>query len=171
MAARIHMVRRWHAGEIVPRPVRGGVELRDLTPDDCDDLGRLLWSAFGSEGPDGFASANAAQDETRATLAGKWGPMIWTASLLAVADQVAVAASVVLRDDAYQLSPLLAFLVTDPGHRRRGIAESVVAETLLRIDSIDVRELHLAVSAGNPALTLYRRLGFRDEPRSAPPAA
>jgi ribosomal protein S18 acetylase RimI-like enzyme len=97
--------------------------------------------------------------------------MIWTANLLAVADQVAVAASVVLRDDAHQLSPLLAFLVTDPGHRRHGTAESVVAEPLLRFDSIDVRELHLAVSPGNPARTLYRRLGFRDEPRSAPPTA
>jgi GNAT superfamily N-acetyltransferase len=101
-------------------------------------------------------------------LAGNWGPMVWAASVLAVLEQTAVAASVVLRDEAHQFLPLLGFLVTQPRHRRRGIAASVLAETLWRMDSLDVRELHLSVSSENPARMLYGRLGFRDEPWHAP---
>lgn len=158
------MVRRWTAGEIVARPAPSGVDLRDLAPDDVEDLGRLLWSGFGLEGLDGFASASAARDEAGATLAGKWGAIVWTASVLAITEQTAVAASVVLSDDAHQLWPLLGFLVTDPRYQRQGIAESVLGQTLCRMDALDMRELHLAVIPENPARTLYRRLGFSEEP-------
>jgi hypothetical protein len=123
---RIHMVRRWTAGEIVAAPAPGGVKLRDLVLADGEALGRLLWSGFGSEGQDGFASASAARKEAHTTLAGRWGPIIWPASVLAVSGQNPVAASVVLRDNAHHLWPLLGFLVTDPRYRRRGIANSVL---------------------------------------------
>jgi GNAT superfamily N-acetyltransferase len=165
------MVRRWAAAEIVTRPAPEGVKLRDLAPDDGEALGRLLWSGVGSDGLDGFASANAARHHARTMLAGNWGPMVWAASVLAVIEQTAVAASVVLRDEAHQFLPLLGVLVTEPRHRRRGIADSVLAETLWRMNSLDVCELHLAVSPENPARTLYGHLGFRDEPWSAPPPA
>jgi hypothetical protein len=39
----------------------------------------------------------------------------------------------------------------------------VAAETLWRMDSLDIRELHLAVGRNNPARTLYRRLGFTEK--------
>jgi RimJ/RimL family protein N-acetyltransferase len=165
---RIHMVRRWTAGEIVAAPAPDGVKLRDLVLGDGEDLGRLLWSGFGSEGLDGFASASTAQEEAKTALAGRWGPIVWPASVLAVSGQSPVAASVVLRDDAHHRWPLLGFLVTDPGYQRRGIAKSVLTETLWRMDSLDMRELHLAVVPKNPARTLYSRLGFREEPPGAP---
>jgi ribosomal protein S18 acetylase RimI-like enzyme len=165
---RIHMVRRWTAGELVAAPAPDGVKLRDLVLADGEDLGRLLWSGFGSEGQDGFASASAAQKEAHTALAGRWGPIVWPASVLAVCGQRSVAASVVLRDDAHDLWPLLGFLVTDPGYQRRGIANSVLTETLWRMDSLDLRELHLAVIRANPARTLYSLLGFREEPSGTP---
>ena len=39
----------WTAGEIVAAPAPDGVKLRDLLLGDGEDLGRLLWSGFGSE--------------------------------------------------------------------------------------------------------------------------
>jgi GNAT superfamily N-acetyltransferase len=168
MADRIHMVRRWTAGEIVAAPAPDGIKVRDLVLGDSEDLGRLLWSGFGSEGSDGFASASAARKEAHTTLAGRWGPIVWPACVLAVSGQSPVTASVVLRDDAHDLWPLLGFLVTDPGYQRRGIAKSVLTETLRRLDSLDMRELHLAVIHANPARTLYSRLGFREEPPETP---
>jgi GNAT superfamily N-acetyltransferase len=168
MAGRVHMVRRWAAGEIETRPGPDGVSFRGMVQQDGDDLGRLFWSAFGFHGADGFASAQAASDEARATLAGRWGPMIWAASVVAVADRAPVAASVVLRDLAYDLEPLLGFLVTDHAHQRRGIGEALLAETLIRADSSGLRELNLAVAPENPARTLYHRLGFSVESRAGP---
>ena len=159
------MVRRWTAGTVSTCCGPEGVKLRELTADDEDALGHLLWEGFGADGFDGFASASAADEEARATLAGKWGPMIWDASVLALRDDTAVAASVVLKDDAHQLSPLLAFLVTDPEHRRQGIAESLILETIRRIEALQERELHLAVTPENPARALYLRLGFAEESR------
>jgi GNAT superfamily N-acetyltransferase len=168
MADRIHMVRRWTAGEIKAAPAPDGVKVRDLVLGDGEDLGRLLWSGFGSAGLDGFASASAARKEALTALAGRWGPIVWPASVLAVSGQSPVAASVVLRDDAHHLWPLLGFLVTHPRYQRRGIAKSVLTETLWRMDSLDMRELHLAVIRENPARRLYSRLGFREEPPGAP---
>jgi GNAT superfamily N-acetyltransferase len=140
-------------------------QLRDLTAEDAEDLGRLLWSGFGFHGVDGFASEVAAREEARAALSGKWGPMIWGASVLAVVERTAVAVSVVMKDDAYDFEPLLGFLVTDHAYQCRGIGESVLAATLYRMDLMELTELHLAVAPGNPACGLYRRMGFVDEPR------
>jgi RimJ/RimL family protein N-acetyltransferase len=168
MVDRIHMVRRWTAGDIVAAPTPDGVTLRDLVLGDGEDLGRLLWSGFGSAGLDCFASASAARKEALTALAGRWGPIVWPASVLAVSKQRPVAASVVLRDAAHHLWPLLGFLVTAPAYQRRGIANSVLTETLRRMDSLEMRELHLSVVRENPARTLYSRLGFRGEPPGAP---
>ncbi len=93
--------------------------------------------------------------------------MIWDASVLATNGQTAVAASVVVKDDAHQLLPLLAFLVTEPEHQRQGLGQSVLAETLLRMDALDTRELHLAVNSANRARSLYHRLGFEEHPPRA----
>jgi hypothetical protein len=78
------MVRRWTAGEIEAAPAPDGIQLRDPVLADGEDLGRLLWSGFGSEGLDGFASANAAGKEAHTALAGRWGPIVWPASVLAI---------------------------------------------------------------------------------------
>jgi len=166
MSERLHMLRTWTAGE----PLRNGgpsraVSLRQLTAGDADDLGRLLWTAFGHEGPDGFASAADALTEARDTLAGKWGPIIWEASLLGITERLPVAASVILRDDAYELQPLLAFLVTDPAHQRQGLGQQLLEQALKRLDAVCVHELHLAVTPGNRACGLYQRLGFQEIPR------
>jgi RimJ/RimL family protein N-acetyltransferase len=149
VARPLHLVRRWLPGELPVWPVPAGIELRQLTDADAENLRLLFWSAFGSAGEDGHASADTARDEARDNLAGKWGPVIWDASVVATSPQRAVAASVVVRDDAHQMLPLLAFLVTSPEHQRYGIGQSILTATLRRMDALGIHELHLAVSAGN----------------------
>jgi ribosomal protein S18 acetylase RimI-like enzyme len=46
-----------------------------------------------------------------------------------------------------------------PEHRRRGIGAAVLGELIGEAQS-SVRPLTLSVARGNPALHLYRRLGF-----------
>ena len=71
-----------------------------------------------------------------------------------------ISAAIVVRDSARDGLPLLAFALTEPGHQRRGIGRRLIEESIARLDSNGVHELHLAVSRGNPAARLYQRLGF-----------
>jgi ribosomal protein S18 acetylase RimI-like enzyme len=66
------------------------------------------------------------------------------------------------------MRPLLAFVVADPAHRRRGLGREIIVETIARLDAAGLRELHLAVSPDNPARELYRALGFRVHAARAP---
>ena len=113
-------------------------------------------------GMTGTQRMDDAMHEARATMAGKWGPMIWSASLIGEDEGSAVAASVVVQDDAHRFLPLLAFVVTNPEYRRRGLGQRLIQETILRLDATGSHELHLAVRSDNPAVRLCRRLGFHE---------
>ncbi len=52
---------------------------------------------------------------------------------------------------------LITMVWTAPDHRRRGLARDLVAELLAGA----VKPVHLEVHHANPAVTLYRKLGFR----------
>jgi hypothetical protein len=41
-----------------------------------------------------------------------------------------------------------------------------ILETLIRLDTLEIRELHLAVHQRNPARRLYRRCGFQGDETS-----
>lgn len=155
------MSRIWAPGEPSIPPAPANLGIRELVDGDEVALGRLFWLGFGADGDDGYETLDDAVLEARETMAGKWGPVIWAASLLVEGKRSVAAASVVVRDDAHQLRPLLAFVVTDPEQQRRGIGQHLIQETIIRLDGLDIWELHLAVNRRNPALRLYRRLGFR----------
>ncbi len=86
-------------------------------------------------------------------------------SLLAIIERLPDAVSVIVRDDAHEQQPLLAFLVTDPSRQRRGLGRQLLERSMERLDDIGVHELYLAVSPGNRARGLYQRLGFQEIPR------
>ncbi len=119
-----------------------------------------MWLAFrGSVDGEYGAPADADADAAEA-LAGVWGPIVWQASLVAELDSVVVSAVIVVLDDAHQHLPLLAFAVTDPACQRRGLGRWLITESVRRLDALGIKELHLAVTRGNPAFALYERLGF-----------
>jgi ribosomal protein S18 acetylase RimI-like enzyme len=168
MTTSLHLARRWTAGE-PPRPIApAGLLVRPIRSGDANALGRLLWNGFGAVGPDGFSSAEVAAHDARDTLAGKWGPLVEAACLAGIADGAMVAAAVVVRDDAHDLRPLLAFLVTEPWYRRHGAAAHLLREAIRHLDQLGVRELHLAVDPANPARELYRQAGFVVVPTRTP---
>jgi hypothetical protein len=63
-----------------------GIEIRTLEGRDETELGRLTWLAFHTTVDDDYDNPAAAAAETARTLTGKWGPVIWEASVIAETD-------------------------------------------------------------------------------------
>jgi len=146
-----------------PRPATAlpaAVLIRKLRATDEAAIGRLMWAAFRGTVDDQYHGPADARTDAAQTIAGRWGPVDWDASLAAELDSVVIAAAIVVRDFARDGLPLLAFALTDPGHQRRGIGQRLIEESIARLNSNGVHELHLAVTRGNPAVRLYQRLGF-----------
>jgi len=127
-----------------------------------------MWRAFRGGEDDEYSGPGDADAEAAAALAGRWGTVIWQASLAAEEESVLVAAVIIVLDDAHERLPLLAFAVTDPVCQRRGIGRWLIEDSMRRLDGIGVKELHLAVTRGNPAMALYQRLGFTVIPSGQP---
>ncbi len=138
----------------------GGVYVRGINPNDAQSLGQLLWAAFPGAADDEFRTASDAELEASETLAGKWGPAVWQASLAAQAGATMVAAVIVVRDEVHRDLPLLAYAVTDPGWQGRGIGRRLIEDSATRLAAAGLDELHLAVTPGSRAINLYLRLGF-----------
>jgi ribosomal protein S18 acetylase RimI-like enzyme len=157
---RLHMRLTWRTA---PRPAAvlpATVLIRPLGKTDEAAIGRLMWAAFRGTSDDQYDAPADAQRDAAQTVAGVWGPVVWDASLAGELDSLVIAAAIVVRDSAHAGLPLLAFALTDPGHQRRGIGQRLIEESIARLDSNGVHELHLAVTPGNPAVRLYQRLGF-----------
>jgi hypothetical protein len=105
--ARLHMVRRWKPAESPPVPPVEDVRLRAPTIDDVHQVAEVFRSGFGAEGEDGYPSIGAAYQEVHATLTGRWGPFDANTSVVAIAKDRVIAASLVVADDGYDLRPLL----------------------------------------------------------------
>jgi GNAT superfamily N-acetyltransferase len=145
-----------------------GIRIRKLRATDDVALGQLMWAAFRGTADDEYAAPADASADAAGTLTGGWGPVLWYASRVAEAGQALAAASIVVRDQAHQDQPLLAFALTDPGWQRRGLGRRLIEESIARLGSAGIGELHLAVTRGNPATRLYERLGFQVVPPGEP---
>lgn len=142
-------------------PAVPGLILRLLQGSDVEALGDLMWEAYRGTIDDEYKEPNDARTDAAQALAGGWGPLIDEASLAATADGRLIAAVVTVRDDAHNMIPLLAYVLTAPGWRRCGVATWLVAESAVRLAALDIPEVHLAVTRGNSAERVYERLGFR----------
>ena len=130
-----------------------------------------MWLAFQGSADDEYSAPGDAEADAAGALAGRWGPVVWQASLAAELDCAVVSAVIIVLDDAHQDRPLLAFAMTDPACQRRGIGRWLIEESIRRLDGIGVKELHLAVTRSNPAFALYQRLGFEVVPALQPSLA
>lgn len=131
-----------------------------------------MWLAFHDSVDDEYSGPGDADAEASAAMAGRWGPVVWQASLVAEVESALMAAVIIVLDDAHGQLPLLAFAVTDPACQRHGIGRWLIEDSMHRLDLIGVKELHLAVTRGNPAMALYQRVGFTMVPgRQAPQAS
>jgi predicted N-acetyltransferase YhbS len=156
----VHLCRTWATADPMPRTAPGLCTVRALGAGDVPGLGRLMWAAFRGTVDDEGETVAGSEAEVAATLAGKWGPVVWPASLVAEQDGEIVSAAITVLDDAHEGMPLLAFTMTDPKRQGQGLAGHLIEECIRGLHGLGVRELHLAVTRGNPAYHLYRRLGF-----------
>jgi len=155
----LHLALCWAVDSPLPHPHSTRALVRQLQSDDEPALGSLFWAAFRGTIDDPGTAHSAAADAKDA-LTGRWGPMIPEASLAAWDGTDMVSAVVVLRDDAHKGLPLLAFVATHPSRQRQGLARALISAAVGALHAKGQRELHLAVTIGNPALTLYTALGF-----------
>jgi GNAT superfamily N-acetyltransferase len=139
-------------GPVASRPVRDG---------DGTALGLLAYAAYrGSVDDNGEAEAWHVADLT-AALVGEYGRFMEPVSR-AVPDDDRLAAAVIFT--WWDELPLLAFCLTHPDHRGRGLATRLITHAARELEADGHDAMHLAVTATNPARALYERLGFRGEP-------
>jgi GNAT superfamily N-acetyltransferase len=145
----------------VPQPL-GPAASRPVARDDGPALGRLAFVAYrGSVDDHGETEAEHVEDLT-ATLAGRYGRLLVPASTVVEHGDAALAAAAVFT--SWDGMPLLAFCLTDPRRRGRGLATGLITHAARELAAEGHREMHLVVTDGNPARALYERLGFREAP-------
>lgn len=153
-----------------PRPGRTEEgALRPLSLADEPALARLLGRAYRDNPTDRalFVTHADPLEEARASvhalLHGGVGAWLADASFAVEAGGMLAAATVVT-DLA---GPLVAEVMTDPEHRRRGLARRALTESLYRLRASGAARPRLVVTEGNDrAEALYRSLGFVDDPTS-----
>lgn len=130
---------------------------RPVTREDSRHVGVLLHRAYrGTVDDDGETELDARR-EAADTFAGKYGDVSWTASLVAEIDTVVASSSLIT---LWRAMPLLAFSVTLPQYQNNGLGGHLISRSAELLRDEGYRELRLVVTRANPAITLYRRLGF-----------
>ena len=150
----------WSSPPPPPPPLDSALVLRPLGDWDSRAVGRLMWAAYRGTIDDEYTDEADALADAEAALGGRWGPVIWEASVTAACANRLVAAAINVRDDSHGMMPLLAFALTEPAWQGRGIGHCLIRESLTRLDALGESELHLAVTRGSPAQRLYERIGF-----------
>jgi len=91
-------------------------------------------------------------------LAGRWGEFLPWASPVAEEPDALVGAVLVVRAP---YGALIADVMVDPAHRRRGLGRSLLVESIHRLRERGETSIVLNVTEGNgSAIRLYERLGF-----------
>lgn len=146
------------------------ISLRGLDGDDGLMLGELLYAAYKGTIDDEGQSLEEAHDEAIETLQGRYGHIIWPASFIATgaadaadATDAEIAVSCCVVTDSEKFGPLIAFVATRPEFQKRGLARTLIAKSIDALRDVDVDLVTLVVTNGNePAISLYRKLGFSD---------
>lgn len=131
--------------------------IRTAARDDLPALGEVMYQAYRGTVDDEGESELGALEELKRTMDGKYGEFNWAASQVAEVDHAPVASSLVT---TWQRFPLLAFTITLPQWQRRGIGGRLILRSAELLSGQGHRELRLVVTRTNPAINLYRKLGF-----------
>lgn len=131
------------------------------TDDDLVDLAALMLDAYrGTIDADGSETLEDARTEVRGYFAGQSGEPMLEHSYLSFDGGRLVSAILVSRFDGI---PLLAYAMTAPSHKGRGLASGLTRHALDSLRGAGDGQVHLWVTAGNAdAEHIYERLGFRD---------
>jgi ribosomal protein S18 acetylase RimI-like enzyme len=133
-------------------------------------LGTLMLAAYRGTVDDEGESLVEATAEVERTVAGEYGPFLADCSFVADDGWRIVGACMVTMWEGH---PLLAHTIVHPDMKRRGVGTFLLAATGNALLAAGHSELDLFVTEENePAVNLYRKLGFRVVDRfTGPPNA
>ena len=134
----------------------------------ADVLAPLLLAAYRGSVDDEGEDLEGATGEVERTLTGVYGPLISEASFVAVDGDRPVGAVLVT---LWEERPLVAHVIVDPAVKRSGLGTELMNAAANALAAAGRTELDLFVTEANePAVRLYRSLGFRTLRRiTAPP--
>jgi ribosomal protein S18 acetylase RimI-like enzyme len=155
---------------ILPPGDTGIFTTRVLEREDAQRLAGLMLESYRGTVDDGGENLDDARGEVTKLIAGDFGPLDWDASSVVARDGELVHATIITRD---RVAPpplaageaFLAFSMTAPAFKRRGLAREVLVRVIEHLRQRGEPRLHLVVTRANtPAVMLYRSLGFNDGP-------
>ena len=140
------------AAEPMPLPMRRPV------PKDRHALAHLMLDAYRDTIDYEGETLADTEGEIARTFVGEYGQFLPQYSFLALDGDDPVSASLVTRYDGV---PFLAFSMTSPRWKGKGLARHLIRESMLAIREGGETTLALVVTAGNvPAERLYESMGF-----------
>jgi ribosomal protein S18 acetylase RimI-like enzyme len=150
---------------LAEQTLSGSWRARAIGSDDVRALGALMLAAYRGTVDDEYESETdavaiaVAVAEVEQTLGGGYGPLLDDASFVVEEGGRIVGASMTT---LFGSDPFLTYLVVDPEMQRRGIGTFLVAASGNALLSTGYARLDLFVTEANePAVNLYRKLGFR----------
>jgi GNAT superfamily N-acetyltransferase len=149
--------------------LRGASESADVTPPgvrhpteaDTEALATLMLNAYrGTIDADGSETIEEARIEVRGYFDARSGAPMLEHSYVVQDGERLVSAVLVSR---FEGMPLLAYAMTAPTHKGRGLASALTHRALRSLRTAGDGQMHLWVTAGNAdAEHIYERIGFRD---------
>jgi ribosomal protein S18 acetylase RimI-like enzyme len=139
------------------------LNLRLLQETDGKLLGELMYASYlGTVDYEGETLEETIA-EAEATLGGKYGAVFFNASYIAFQkDDQTSAIGVTVVSDFEKTGPLLAFSLTLPAFQKRGIAALLIKISSDSLNKMALPKISLVVTSSNqPAMSLYRKLGFK----------
>ncbi|MCZ2404494.1 N-acetyltransferase [Paenarthrobacter sp. Z7-10] len=140
------------------------MESRPATEADIPALGKLYFNAY--DPGEASESLKAAAADIDASLAGKYGTFLPAASQVVPGRDGNIDAAILVVEravwDDTPETPFIIELITDPEHRRQGLAEQLVLTCMDILFNAGHPEVALRVDSTNSAaLALYLSLDFR----------
>jgi ribosomal protein S18 acetylase RimI-like enzyme len=132
---------------------------RRVEPRDAAAIGELMLAAYRGTVDDEGETREDAVAEVERVLDGSYGTFVSDASFAVEGGDGLLGASLVAVRES---RPLLLYLVVRPDAKRSGVGTSLLLETGNALAAAGHPELDLFVTEANqPAVSLYRKLGFR----------
>ncbi|WP_246180290.1 GNAT family N-acetyltransferase [Kocuria coralli] len=155
--------------DVIPRGTKADLPTRRAQAEDKDALAQLFYSAYEAVGLDsangGVDSLDEAREVVEGLFDGEYGPFLPEASPVVVNDSgEIIAASLVVerrRGEGLPDAPYIFELFTHSAHRRQGLAERLVRESVAALKESGHERVSLRIREDNsPALALYLTLDF-----------
>lgn len=145
----------------------GGATISAIQDAELPEIARIMVDGYRGSIDFEDETDDDALEELRDAVAGSHGETIRDAWLVArTAEGEAAAAMATIR---WRGMPFISYVFTSAAEKRRGYAGSLIQQAASALQATGETELALFVTVGNPARSLYERIGFieADDPTAS----